>query len=155
MICTYKSNTQGNPRVFNGVAIKGVPQDTDPTTHLHAATMADLAAQWVIDPATAGGRVYMNTSLDSVLRDIGVAVKVPMTGTGQPGANRDIIRVRTNGTIDVIEVRSTGQPQSDIDDRIVNIKQYLLQNCPDRLGNVIPEQPLTTPADLLGVQLPS
>jgi hypothetical protein len=161
VICTYKSKNDGDPRLGpNGVTIVGAPQDSD-TQHLHQATVALLAAQWVIDPNTQQAvkpTVYMNRSITEVLQNLGVNITSPWQ-KGVDGSKPDVIRVRTDGKIDVFEVQSTKQPKSDVDTRVANIISFLRANCPNLIGDVQAwgppwGQPLNSPADLFGVQLP-
>src|SRR5262249_48380189 len=130
VVCQYASGSSGYERTYGTVFIKGRPQATGSDT-THAATVAWRAAELALDGQT--DRIYMDRSLNDVLRDLGVTVAAEITGDG---SRPDIIRVRKDGKLEVIEIQSASQSNGEMDTLVANIRTYLTNNCPSRLDSV-------------------
>jgi hypothetical protein len=153
VICTYEKNTKGNLRDYGPVAIVGRPQNTDKTRN-HQATVAYLVADYIVDPKKYGpsDTIYMDQSINTVLKDLGVTGVPEMDGEG---TKPDIIRVRPDGKLDIIEIQSKASQNDDYMEGLKQrIEEWFQTNCPGRLGSVDWKQVTKTEADLYGVLLP-
>jgi hypothetical protein len=147
-VCTYEKDSK--KRTFGGVAIFGRPQDTDAERN-HQATVAWLAAQYIATDNSNTQYIYMDKSINTVLKALDVTGVMPMSGEG---SKPDLIRVRPDGKLDIIEIQSPSQSNAFMDGLVNNIETYFQQNCPDRLGSVRWNKVTKTEGDLYGVLLP-
>lgn len=152
VICTYEKNSRGNGRAFGSVGILGRPQNTDAERN-HQATVAWLAADFIVNDNANTSAIYMDRSINEVLRALGEVVTDPMS---DEGSKPDLIRVRPDGKLDLNEVQRKASQNDDFMDGLVsNIKAYLSEKYPNRLGNVRWTPVTKTETDLYGVLLPS
>jgi hypothetical protein len=151
VICTYERYSRGLGRVYGGIGILGRPQNTDSNRN-HQATVAWLVANYIVEDNSHTATIYMDRTINSVLSALGVNGIAAMGGAG---SKPDIIRVRPDGKLDIIEVQSLpGQNDTFMDGLVNTIEAYFQANCPDRLGSVRWTPVTKAEADLYGVLLP-
>jgi hypothetical protein len=113
--------------------------------------VAWLAAQYIATDNSNTQYIYMNKSINTVLKALDVMGVTPMSGEG---SKPDLIRVRPDGKLDIIEIQSPSQSPAFMDNLVSNIKTYIQQYCSARFGSVEWKQVTKTEADLYGVLLP-
>ena len=118
-ILKYQRGKQGDRRWAGTVKILGQAQNTKGPEHL--ATVAWYAAYFIVQDAGNTKAIYLDRDLNGILKELGIPVQGKISGDG---SKPDIVRVRPDNKLDIIEVRSSSQKAADMQAKIDNQNEF-------------------------------